>query len=698
MALDKKMFTIRYPLTSPPPPPSGLSVVAGNGSVTVIFTPESVNSISVINYQYSTDGVNFTAFSPAVTRSPVTITGLTNGLSYTIYLKAVNVVGPGIASSGVSVTPAGPPFAPSGLSAVAGDGSATVAFAAGSANGRSITNYQYSTDGTTFISLSPTDSSSPVTIPGLTNGTPYMINLKAVNAVGISVASSSVSVTPAGPPFAPSGLSAVAGNGSATVSFTPGSANGSPITNYQYSTDGTTFISLSPADDSSPVTITGLTNGSSYTITLRAVNAVGTSTASSSVSVTLAGAPSAPSGLSAVAGDRSATVSFTPGSANGSPITNYQYSMNESIFTELNPPDTSSPITITGLTNGTPYLIKLKAINAVGLSEASSASNSVTPVSVTVAAPSLVLSLAADKGAYIYFTQIGAVTNYQYTIDGGSTFTVLSPATNLSPVFIPGLNNSTAYTVQLQALDSTGNNSISSNAISVTPTATPQATAATLVFDPNQNTSYSGSGTTLSSIGSVGSLNGTMTNVGYINGPTAGSNVFTFSGSSYVTFPTYNFGTQITLCAWINPEYKKSINGLLTNIGSNQSPNGFKMGWNSWNDDNQCCYFEAGNGSQGSSAKTVDEVVTLDTWQHYGCVFDQANRQVIFFINGVPINISSITTVVNINTNNTFRIGAFMDGFYSMKASLGALKIYNYLFNATDMMNEYTTSKALYGL
>ena len=64
----------------------------------------------------------------------------------------------------------------------------------------------------------------------------------------------------------------------------------------------------------------------------------------------------------------------------------------------------------------------------------------------------------------------------------------------------------------------------------------------------------------------------------------------------------------------------------------------------------------------------------------------------------MPINISGITTVANIGTNKPFRIGAFMDGSYSMNASLGTLKIFNYLFNATDMMNDYNTSKALYGL
>ena len=87
-------------------------------------------------------------------------------------------------------------------------------------------------------------------------------------------------------PAAPTALSATAGDGQATISFTPGAANGSSITNYQYSLDGSTYTAFSPAQSTSPVTITGLTNATSYNIYLKAVNGIGASSASSSVSVT----------------------------------------------------------------------------------------------------------------------------------------------------------------------------------------------------------------------------------------------------------------------------------------------------------------------------------------------------------------------------------------------------------------------------
>jgi hypothetical protein len=87
-------------------------------------------------------------------------------------------------------------------------------------------------------------------------------------------------------PAPPTALTAIAGNGEARISFTPGSDGGSPITNYKYSLDGSTYIPLSPTSSTSPITIPGLVNGSTYTVYLKAVNAAGESIASTSVNVT----------------------------------------------------------------------------------------------------------------------------------------------------------------------------------------------------------------------------------------------------------------------------------------------------------------------------------------------------------------------------------------------------------------------------
>jgi hypothetical protein len=91
--------------------------------------------------------------------------------------------------------------------------------------------------------------------------------------------------------------------------------------------------------------------------------------------------PGAPTGVSATAGNAQASVSFTaPSSNGGSAITGYTVTSSPGGVTATG---TASPITITGMVNGTAYTFTVKATNAVGSSAASSASNSVTPAAVT---------------------------------------------------------------------------------------------------------------------------------------------------------------------------------------------------------------------------------------------------------------------------------------------------------------------------
>jgi titin len=283
-----------YP-TPPAPPfispaaPSSLVATPGNTQVSVAFTQGSTGGSPITNYEYSIDGgVTFIACSPPVTTSPVVITGLTNGTTYSIKLKAVNAIGTSGASAAVSATPATVPDAPTLVSASNGNARATINFTQGSDGGSPILNYYYSTDnGASFSACSPIVTTSPVIITGLTNGTTYQIRLKALNIIGLSDVSDDISVTPLGPPDAPTSLVATPGNAQASIAFTQGFDGGSPITNYYYSTDnGATFYTLSPPDTASPVVITGLTNGTTYQIKLKAVNIAGESAASDAVSAT----------------------------------------------------------------------------------------------------------------------------------------------------------------------------------------------------------------------------------------------------------------------------------------------------------------------------------------------------------------------------------------------------------------------------
>lgn len=122
-----------------PTAPAITGITPGNEQLSVAFTPPSSNGgLSITNYQYSIDnGSNWITPAPAVTTSPLLITGLTNGITYNVTLRAVNSVGSGAASATVDATPAAlasinvtPVLFPSALSTTYGAPSPALSFSA----------------------------------------------------------------------------------------------------------------------------------------------------------------------------------------------------------------------------------------------------------------------------------------------------------------------------------------------------------------------------------------------------------------------------------------------------------------------------------------------------------------------------------------------------------------------------------------
>jgi hypothetical protein len=82
-------------------------------------------------------------------------------------------------------------------------------------------------------------------------------------------------------------------------------------------------------------------------------------------------------GTATAAGSQSVAVSFTADSSGaGGPTFSYTVTSSPGSITATG---TSSPITVTGLTNGTAYTFTVKATNPTGSSSSTAASNSVTP-------------------------------------------------------------------------------------------------------------------------------------------------------------------------------------------------------------------------------------------------------------------------------------------------------------------------------
>ncbi|NBU55932.1 MAG: hypothetical protein EBS22_06850 [Acidimicrobiia bacterium] len=184
------------------------------------------------------------------------------------------------------------PSAPYISSVTPGNGWVDVAFVApGFTGGASITDYEYSIDaGANWATVGAT--SSPLRITPLTNGTEYVIWIRAVNSAGSGAASAdSPAVTPdvnggapipvgASVPSAPrSGALFVHAATDVTLSWIePESHGGSPVTSYTVvmSPNGTCPVStIASSARTASCSVNGLTPGTTYSFTIKAVNAVG---------------------------------------------------------------------------------------------------------------------------------------------------------------------------------------------------------------------------------------------------------------------------------------------------------------------------------------------------------------------------------------------------------------------------------------
>ncbi len=303
--------------TAVPMPPAGVSATGSAGSASVSWLAPVYNGgSSVTGYTVTASPGGATCSTTPPTTS-CTLNGLANGTTYTISVTATNAIGTS-APATTSVTVSTAPGAPTNVIATGGDQQAAITWSAPASDGGSaITSYTATAvpGGQTCTSTPPTTG---CTITGLTNGTTYTINVTATNAVSTGPAGSTT-VAPGRVPDAPTGLTAKGYNAKALLSWTaPVNNGGFVISSYTATATpgGNTCVVAYPT---TTCTITGLTNGTTYSVSVTAMNAKGTSAASNSVNVTPQPVPGPPTNV--IANSAGAVSTFagsgTAGSADG---------------------------------------------------------------------------------------------------------------------------------------------------------------------------------------------------------------------------------------------------------------------------------------------------------------------------------------------------------------------------------------------
>lgn len=259
--------------------------------------------------------------------------------------------------------PAAPPSPPAAVEAVAGNESATVAWTPG--GGGAPTSWRLSYAGlATPIEVGGGEAS--VTVDGLTNGESYTFEVWAVNDVGESARVASNAVEPNDEvPGAPTEVAAETNaSQTATVSWAEADGRGNDIAGYVV-TSSPGGLTAEAGGDATSVDVTGLTNDTEYTFTVKALNELGNESAESEPSGAV-NPYGPPGGVPAVrVSEGAGTVGFEWDAAASRTAVTYRIDASPSVPglpTELSQLSYSA----TGLANGTQYTFTITPVNDRG--------------------------------------------------------------------------------------------------------------------------------------------------------------------------------------------------------------------------------------------------------------------------------------------------------------------------------------------
>jgi hypothetical protein len=312
--------------TAPPAAPTALTVsTVSSTTVTLGWTDASVNETGFQIERSTTSGSGYSLITTTAANAvSYTDNGLTPGTTYYYRIRSVNAGGTSVYTSEITATTvSATPTAPSGLAVSATTATAiTLGWTDASNNETGFEVERSLTTGSGY-SIITTTAANVITYSdaGLTPGTTYYYRIRAVNAGGNSAYTSEVSATTiSSPPSAPSALTATAASSTAvSLNWRDASGNetGFQIERTLTSGTGFTLITTTAANAVSYIDVNRTAN-TTYYYRVRAVNASGSSSYTTEVSVTTALTPPlAPTGLTVVSiQSTSAAISWTDNSAN----------------------------------------------------------------------------------------------------------------------------------------------------------------------------------------------------------------------------------------------------------------------------------------------------------------------------------------------------------------------------------------------
>ncbi len=488
-----------YAQASPPQAIPNLIAVGGDGQVTLTWTAPFNNGSPIVSYKiesWKTGTDIITTYPNLSTVTTATVTGLTNNVSYSFKVYAINSAGTSPESNIASATPSKStpskdvPDAVIDLRATRGDSKVLLSWSKPIDNGSPITNYviTYWKVGTdTFNKKTLSSSVTSGQITGLINGISYAFKINSFNEIGSSPDSNIESATPsalttATVPNQVRGVVAVPSNGQVFLSWLEPSDNGSPIFSYKVLVNekgSTTFTTFPNLGDATKVTIGTLKNGVTYDFKVIAINSVGESKPSNPVTATPNNrVPISITNLKATAGDGKATLTWSVTSSELDSITGYrvrEYKSGSNSFVTHDILGKATSVTIDGLTNGISYGFRIVAVNAQGIGPDSNLVQ-VTPKATSNKVPGIVTNVKAipgDKQVTLSWNTPpdngSPITGYNIvrTAVGSNSFTTIQKSDTSTSAIITGLVNGQSYSFKVSAKNALGIGPESTSIISV---------------------------------------------------------------------------------------------------------------------------------------------------------------------------------------------------------------------------------------